>query len=400
MRLKLPKGAITVHHEIVCFANDWTGDPLSKTHLMRIAARDRRVLWVDSLGNRAPTASARDVRRMATKASRALRGAREVEPSLTVVSPLAVPWLTGTIPGLLNSALLEKQIARAARRAGLGDDRIVISFLPAAAHVFEKLPANLRVYYCVDDFRGFRGAGESIARLEQQIVSGSDLVICASEPLRARFAEQHPHVALVRHGVDFQHFRTAFANAPVHPAIASLPRPILAFVGLVAEWVDQELLAAVARRFRTGTLLIVGREDVPTPALEQLPNIVRLGRRPYAELPEILRGVDVALCTFREIDLTHAANPLKIREYLAAGLPVVSTPMPEVARLPQCRIASGTEAFCQAVDEVLRDGAGPSVVRSDSVRGESWESRWLQVSDLIDRRLRGESVDESAARTA
>src|SRR5262245_12578239 len=77
--------------DIVCFANDWTGDPLSKKHVMRRLARRNRVLWVNSLGNRAPRASAHDLRRMFDKLQRFAGGLHQVEPNIHVVSPLAVP---------------------------------------------------------------------------------------------------------------------------------------------------------------------------------------------------------------------------------------------------------------------------------------------------------------------
>lgn len=373
--------------DIVCFSNDWDGDPLSKTHLMRLAARDNRVLWVNSVGNRAPRATARDLRRMGRKLVAAFGGLREVERNLFVLSPLALPVYDPGWARDVNGPLLAMQVRLAMARLGMASP-VAISFLPAAAPAIDRIGARLCVYYCVDDFTAFEGAGEPIARLERALLAKSDLVICSAERLREAKSRLHPRVELVRHGVDFAHFSQATTpGLEVSALVRQLPRPVLGFVGLVAPWVDQELLAGLARRYEAGTVVVVGREDVDTSALRARANVVLLGRRPYAELPSLLKGFDVALCPFHDGPLAAAANPLKVREYLAAGLPVVSTPIPEVVRLGACHIATGLEEFGAAVDAVLAAGAGPSAARSESMRGESWQTRWEDVSRLLATRL-------------
>lgn len=369
--------------DIVCFSNDWDGDPLSKTHLMRLASRHNRVLWVNSLGNRAPRPTGRDLARIRRRLSQALQGLREVEPNIHVLSPIAVPLYGNPWAQELNRRLLEWQVRAAMRRLDMRRP-IAMSFLPAAAPVFDRLEASLRVYYCVDEFSAFDGAGDAIARLERELLAKSDLVICSAEPLVRAKQRMHPRVHLVRHGVDLAHFSKATrTDTPVHPTVDGRARPVLAFVGLVAEWVDQDLLVELARHYRHGTLLVVGRADVDVSRLRTEPNVVLMGRRPYSELPSILRGVDVGLVAFKDNELTQAANPLKAREYLAAGLPVVSTPIPEVERLGVCRIARGAQGFIEAIDACLQEGAGPSVERSEQMQNESWESRWEQVARLL-----------------
>jgi hypothetical protein len=99
-----------------------------------------------------------------------------------------------------------------------------------------------------------------------------------------------------------------------------------------------------------------------------------LGRKPYADLPAYCKAFDVALMPFRINRLTRNANPLKVREYLAAGLPVVSTAIPEVEALNLCRIAATESEFLSEIDLALTD-PGPSLARSEAVRGESWAQR-------------------------
>lgn len=374
--------------DIVCFSNDWDGDPLSKTHLMRLAARNNRVLWVNSVGNRAPRASGRDLQRIGRKLSQAVGGVREVEKNIHVLAPLALPIYDKEWARKLNGQALALQVRRAMRQLGMTSP-IVISFLPGAAPVVDKLDARLILYHCVDEFSAFDGAGKAIAEMERELIAKADLVICSAEKLVRAKERFHPRVSLVRHGVDLDHFMQATrADLPVSALVKDLPKPVIGFMGLVADWVDLELLGKIADHYSQGTVLVVGREDCDTTPLRMHPNVVFVGRRPYSELPSILKGFDVGLVAFRDNILTQASNPLKAREYIAAGLPVVSTPIPEIEQLGLCRVAKSGPDFIAAIDQVLAEGAGPSVNRAATVKKESWATRWSEVEALIAEQLR------------
>src|SRR6185295_8836829 len=108
-----------------------------------------------------------------------------------------------------------------------------------------------------------------------------------------------------------------------------------------------------------------------------VPNLRLLGQKPYATLPAYCRGMDVGIIPFRRSALTVRANPLKLREYLAAGLPVVSTPLPEVARYEGLvRLAPDLDAFLAAIEAGLGGGSAEADrARAEAMRGESWEER-------------------------
>lgn len=364
--------------DLVVFSNDWDGDPLSKTHIMRILARDNRILWVNSIGNRKPKANAHDARRIFRKLGAFTEGIREVEKNLFVLSPLAIPFYGSAIVRAANRALLWAQIKGAMARLGF-KDVISWSYLPASAPVSGTLGEKLVVYQCVDEFSAFSDTnGRQIAALEKQLLAKADLVITSAERLRANKVKDNPNTVLVRHGVDYGHFVKACDPATQIPdEIAHLPRPIIGFFGLIADWVDLEALEACARAHPEGTLVLLGKvaPDVDISRLEALPNVKFLGRKRYDELPAYCRAFDVAVNPFRINELTLNANPLKVREYLAAGLPVVSTPIPEVEKVGLCRLARTTEEFVQQVDAALEEGAGPSMERAKRIFHESWDSR-------------------------
>ncbi len=360
--------------DIVCFSNDWGGDPLSKTHVMRILARENRVLWVDSLGNRTPRATARDAWRIARKLRAASRGLVEVERNIHVLSPLYVPGYGGEAVRFVNGALLRAQLLSAMRRLGM---RRPISwvFLPSAAPVAGTLGEALVVYHVVDEFSAFSDASGHVKDLERRLLARADLVVASSSRLYEDKRKLNPWTVLVRHGVDHAHFARALDPSLAVPRdLARLPRPVVGFFGLVADWIDLALVRQVADAYPSASVVLLGRVVTSTAPLDGARNVHLLGRKPYADLPAYCRGFDVAITPFERNELSLAANPLKAREYVAAGLPNVCTDLPELRNVPGCTVAADDVAFVSAVGEALRRG-GPDAARSALVRSESWEAK-------------------------
>jgi glycosyltransferase involved in cell wall biosynthesis len=376
-------GALT-GRDIVCFSNDWDGDPLSKMHAMKILARENRVLWVNSIGNRRPTASARDARRILKKLSGAIQGLQERHPNLWVMTPLAIPFYGSELVRAANGALLKAQIQRAMDQLGF-ENPISWSFLPSSAPVSGMLGESLVVYHCVDEFSAFSDApAREIRELERRLLLRSDVVICSSEKLRADKARVNPNAHLVQHGVDLEHFAKAFDPGTTIPHdLQGAPGPVIGFWGLIADWVDLQLVRHVADAFSGGTVALLGNVNTDLGPLQGARNVRLLGRRPYADLPRYARAFDVALMPFRVNELTLAANPLKVREYLAAGLPVVSTAIPEVERLGVCRIGKDADGVVREIAAAIAAGPGPSEVRAAQVRNEGWEARVAEMQEIV-----------------
>ena len=368
--------------DLVVFSNDWDGDPLSKVHIMRILSRDNRVLWVNSIGNRAPKANTHDLQRIWRKLSTFTDGIREVEPNLFVLAPLAIPFYGSEVVRATNRELLRLQVKRAMAKLHFKRP-ISWSFLPASAPVSGTLGEEFVVYHCVDEFSAFSDTnGRHIAELEDRLLKKANLVITSAERLRENKAKVNPNTVLVRHGVDFQHFVKACDPATSIPEdIAKLPGPIFGFFGLMADWVDQAALIATAKAHPEGSVVIIGKvaPDCDVSAMKAVPNIHFLGRKPYASLPGYCRAFDVALMPFTVNELTLNANPLKVREYLAAGLPVVSTDIPEVRKVGLCKLSTSTEDFVHKVDECLAEGKGPNRERAERIFHESWDARVEEI---------------------
>jgi glycosyltransferase involved in cell wall biosynthesis len=360
--------------DIVCFSNDWDGDPLSKTHIMRILARENHVLWVNSLGHRSPRATRRDALRAVKKIRAAAGGLRCVERGLHVLAPLYVPVFGAAAIRAASAMFVRFQLLRAMSQLGMRRP-ISWSFLPSAAPVAGTIGEDFVIYHVVDEFAAFSDASAQVPAMERELLNKADLVLTSSEKLLASKSQLHPRTRLVRHGVDHTHFARALDPAtPVPEDLARLPRPIVGFFGLIADWIDLELVRTVADAFPSASVVLLGEAVTSLAPLAGARNVHLLGRRHYGQLPGYCRGFDVALTPFRLNDLTRSANPLKAREYVAAGLPNVCTDVPELRSVPGCIVARTPAEFVARVGSALGDG-GPRQERSDLVRDESWEAR-------------------------
>jgi glycosyltransferase involved in cell wall biosynthesis len=375
--------------DLLCFSHDWTGDPLSKTHLMRLLAKTNRVLWVNSIGYRAPNlGSKKDLGRIVQKLKQAAEPLREVEPNLFVLSPLAMPGLKRGWLSRLNTRFLRWQVRRAMRKICFRRP-INWVFNPAAGPLAGKLGEERIIYYCVDEYTQFAGVNTAtLAATELDLLAKADLVVVSAEKLLHTKTSPRAETVLVRHGVDYDHFRTALDPVTAVPAeVADLPKPVIGYFGLIAEdWVDVPLLVHVARSFPLGTLVLLGKTTMDVTALEREPNVKLLGRKPYQSLPAYCKGFDAAVIPFPISEVTLNANPLKAREYLAAGLPVVSTPIPEVEVLGACGIGRTPDEFVTRLHEALSH-PGLDAARSRTMATESWAARLKEVSDAYHRLL-------------
>jgi glycosyltransferase involved in cell wall biosynthesis len=371
--------------DIICFANDWSADPLSKKQVMLRLAEQNRILWVNSLHNRRPRLTKKDANRLLQKLRGFGRGSVQVHPNIWVVTPLYIPFMQFSAIRRLNRQLLTTQLKRKLRRLQFRD-MISWTFAPTSADVVGTLGERAIVYHCVDEFSAFSDAAAEVRRCESELLSKSDVVFVCSHELLQKKKASNSRTFLITHGVDYAHFRRATEpGLPVAEELRDLPRPILGFHGLLADWVDLPLIAAIARKRPSWSIVLIGKADTNLGPIAGISNIHYLGHRPYASLPQYLRGFDVALLPFVLSELTISSNPLKLREYLAAGLPVVSAPLPEALRFaPLLRTARTAEEYVEEVERLLATGqTGPSAERSNQVAGEAWENKLEEMASLI-----------------
>ena len=371
---------------IICFAKDWSETPTSNNHVMMELAKHNRVLWLNSVATRAPAwSSGRDLGRIARKLGEFVAGPRHEGAGLWVFSPLVLPWPQSRAAAIANRRIIAATIARLASRWGMRDYQLW-SFLPNVADYLEDAAPSLSVYYCVDEWSLFRHLdGDAIARAEAKLCRGVDVVFAACEELAEQKRRFNPRTFVAPHGVDHPAFARALDPDTVVPAdLAELPRPRIGFYGTINDAVDAALVRAVAERRPEWSIVLIGPQIGDVSALANLPNVHLLGRREHRDLPAYCKGFDVGIIPYAPDERMRYVNPLKAREYLSAGLPVVSTPVPEVERMAECVVARGPEAFEAAIARALaEDSPARRRARSDAMKNETWQRRVEQVSARI-----------------
>lgn len=386
--------------EIICFANDWDGDPLSKKHIMKRLAQKNRILWVNSIGNRSPKINKKDLGRIFKKTNQFFQGVREVEKNIYVFSPVMIPFYRSMALRKANQLLLAAMIRRQLNRLGFSKP-ITWTFAPSSADVVGRLGESQVVYHCVDEFSAFSDAPQTaIQKMEETLLRKSDLVIVSASTLQESKRRWNPNTHLVRHGVDYDHFRKALdPPTAIPPELARLPRPVIGFHGLIADWIDLPLIRKMALQYPKWSIVLLGSATTGLSQVAGVKNIHLLGKRPYESLPAYCKGFDVAILPFVVNRLTLYANPLKLREYLAAGLPVVSSDLPEVRSLGgEIRIGRSHNGFIQQVADLVQKGEiGPSLMRSKSMEQESWDQKVELLSILIEKGAFSQEEDRSRA---
>jgi glycosyltransferase involved in cell wall biosynthesis len=341
---------------------------------------------------RAPTVSKADFGRSFEKLSKVIEPIKEVEKNIFVMNPLTIPAYGNTLIKGFNGKSLIWQIKRAMKKLRFKNP-VNYTFLPSASLLAKNIDENYLIYHCVDEYSAFTDIPtEPILKMEMELMEKSDLVIVSAEKLLEDKKHFNKNTVLVRHGTDWQHFRKALNDETKIPDdIATLPKPIIGFHGLLADWIDYDLLKKIAEKYEKGSVVLIGKvtADAENMALtlKHLPNVHFLGRKPYQDLPAYCKAFDVSLNPFVVNELTLAANPLKVREYLAAGLQVVSTNIPEVRVLENCLVGENHDDFISKVDFILNNPKSRELV-SNAIKHESWDAKVEEIRGIISN-LRG-----------
>jgi glycosyltransferase involved in cell wall biosynthesis len=370
---------------IICFASNYNAPPTSKHHVMQMLAKDNIILWVNYHASRTPTASSSDLRYIVDKLKQVASGLKNPLKNLYVLTPLVIPLPGSRLARLLNRLLLISQVRLALKKIRKGSVQLW-SFTPDISYVLGRFGEEKVVYYCVDDHASFSGYDkEQVLQDEEELCRKSDLVITTAMVLQESKKSWNSNTILVPHGVDFDHFNQAVREElPCPPELQNIPHPRLGFFGLIRDWVDVDLLAEIARKQTKWQFVLIGDADssVNLKKYDTIQNMHFLGRKTYSELPAFCQHFDVGLIPFKVNDLTYAVNPIKLREYLSAGLPVVSTPMPEVKLYDHLvEIASTIDEFEKSIKTCLEDTEGNRAERVAAMAKETWSVKLQKISD-------------------
>ena len=383
--------------DIVMFSTaDWTSQYwTNKQHMAaRLAARGHRVLYVETVGLRRPRMNRKDAGRMAARLSRGLVPPAQVRDNLWVLSPLTVPvgqrhraiytfnrWQLRT---RIRSWMRKQKITRP----------LIWTYHPYMLEAAEALDPSMIVYHCVDDVGAVPGVDRmTFEPAERRLIARADLTFATSRQLQERCAAVAGSRSHYFGNVaDIAHFARARDIGVLPSELAALPRPRLGYVGALSDFkIDFALLETLVAAHRDWQFVFIGdqREGQRSDAVARLTrhaNVHFLGWRPYRQLPEYMAGLDIGLLPLLINDYTRSVFPMKFFEYLAAGLPVVSTALPALRDFASVYSAAGdSTAVVDAISSALA-GRGPAPLAADDplLQANSWDTRLDQMMAIID----------------
>jgi UDP-galactopyranose mutase len=368
-------------YDLVCFSHlRWNFVFQRPQHLMTRFARRHRVLFIEEpeFGNEKPRIEVAD------------QGNR-----LYVVTPQLPNGsdVDAVIPGLLNGLASEFGIA----------DPVTWFYTPMMIGWKQGMRPRAVVYDCMDELSAFRFAPPELIERERQLLEEADLVFTGGRSLYERKRRLHPSVFAFPSSIDVAHFRGALSGLDEPEDQRSIPHPRIGFCGVIDERTDLELLAAIAEMRPDWHFVMLGPVVKISPAeLPHRDNIHYLGARSYEQLPYYIGGWDVAMMPFALNESTRYISPTKTPEYLAAGRPVVSTPVNDVVR-PYgeeglVHIASGAREFVSAIEKaVAEDGSGRQARADEFLSTMSWDKTQTEMAELIDEVIAGAAARGTAA---
>lgn len=379
---------------ILYFGNDWFAENRTSSHqIARFLAKRYKVYYVECPGLRAPKGSGRDLLKIWRKVRRFLQGAKPTPEKLMVLTLFQIPLHRFALVRAFNRFLILRTLRRLIRREQI--ERPILWFMiPHLGMVIGRLGERLSVYYCIDDYAALPDVNpEAVRLMDEESTRKASLVFVASDTLLEAKRRLNTRTYSSPHGVDFTHFaRAQDGTLPIPADTADLPRPVIGFFGLIERWIALDLVDYLAEQRPGWTILMIGRVAVPEDAVPRRPNVHFIGKRTYDSLPAYGKQFDAAIIPYHLTQQVIHANPIKLREYLAMGKPIVSVSTPEIDKYKDVvEIAHTREEFLAKLDKVLARPPAPEEIkrRMDRVEPESWEARLSGVLRTVHSEGRG-----------
>lgn len=379
----------------VCFsAQDWWyhNRAHSDFQLMTRIAGTRPVLFVNSITMRLPLPgrSTRFTRRLVRKAQSMARACREPVPGLPdfhVLTPVILPFYGSRVGRALNASLIRRQVSHHMKQLGM-DRPVVMVTIPTAWDVVSRLPYRCLIFNRSDKHSAFGEARSGLIQdLERRLLTRADRVVYVSGGLmQEEAAHTDGRAVFLDHGVDLDHFRRR-APGDEPDDLRPVPRPRIGFFGGLDDYVvDFTLLERLAVEIPEASLVLVGDATCSMRRFEAHANVHWLGFRPYEDIPAYGSGFDVAIMPWLDNEWIANCNPIKLKEYLALELPVVTTGFAEAGRYASVLgIADDHDDFVARVRAAL-EGDSPAAreARRAAVAGDSWSRRAAELRALAE----------------
>jgi glycosyltransferase involved in cell wall biosynthesis len=378
---------------VLCFGGvDWWyhNRAHSDVQIMFQLSEKLPVLFINSLGMRTPRRrnSTQPWRRILRKLGSIVKGLRKVAPAMWVFSPIMLPPTSRPWVRKINGRLIAAQIRVILKIVGIHRWLTWVT-VPTASDVLTGLPNSVTFFNRSDAFSKFPEASEEfIKSCEAELLNSSDMTLYVNRNLMAEDIGSQDCKYYLGHGVDYDRFAGANGDGKtIHSELSSLKRPIVGFFGAIDDYtVDLKLLKFAAESLQDMSFVLIGLSTLDISDITSLPNVHYFGFKPYSEIPEFGASFDVGIMPWLQNEWIDYCNPIKLKEYLALGIPVVTTPIPQAQEYPGLlSIATTPEEFVEAIRvSVASDDVRSRLLRQEAVERDSWRHKAAEVLELAE----------------
>ncbi len=385
---------------IICFGFAEWDNPYktNQHHIMSRLSLNNKVLFIESLGLRQPVFQGRDLRRMVCRIVKFFKGPRRMSDNLFVYAPLVLPFHKFAMVRWFNRHFLKVQLSSVVKTLHLSDP-VIWSYIPNAVDLLGIWKEKLSVYHCVDDLSANpRIDTKSLIEQEDRFLKRVSLVFTTAKALFEEKRKHNPHTYYLPNVADYEHFHKAVDTNLVLPAdLAGIQSAIIGFIGAISDYkLDFSLIAAIASSHPEWCIVLVGvtgegEKKADLSILFAYKNIRIVGGRPYSVLPAYLKAFDVCILPNKINDYTRNMFPMKFYEYLSAGKPVVSTPLPALSEHTDLYyLANNYDEFVKNIETALTESdSNLKERRFAAARKNTWDVRIQSMSEIIDSYRKG-----------
>ncbi len=382
--------------DIICFAGcDWWfhNRGLFCPQIMMRLKKQYSVLFVNNLGMRIPSLKKdkNALNKIFRKLKSMLRFLRKVDESMYVVSPVSLPLFGSTLGRKLNTFFVTMQIKIIMMLKGIHAPVFYIG-CPPALEVARKLNYQFLIYERTDLFEEMPGTNKAyIASLDKELMQKANLVLYVNKAMWEEGKKINDNSLLLGHGVDYEFFANALDSEQRPEDIVSIRKPIVGFFGDVSDKTsDIALLEFVAKKMPDISLVFVGAVSADVSSLRMLKNVHFLGKKSYDQIPLYGKEFDICIMPWNQNKWIQYCNPVKMKEYLALGKPIVSMYYPEIEPYRDVvYVARDYDSFVLCIQGALEEkDPEKKNQRQIKVRQETWDNKARQVANFIDNRPR------------
>lgn len=382
---------------ILFFGEDWGRHNSTGQYLASALAANYQIIWVNSLGLREPNFNFSDIKRIFSKISETLisfikksdtdtEAESEQTKNILVLSPLAIPYFRFKLVRFLNRKIILRYLKGFLKNYDL-NNAYLISACPATADIVKDFGVKKIVYYCADQHYAQPGMNKNlVTNLENKLIESSDLVVVTSKALIPEKKVLAKNIQYLPHGVNYEHLRQSVCQDYVLPDdIKYAEKPLIGYVGSIGNHLNFDFILYLANNIKNGTIIMLGPIEEDVTELPQHKRITYLGMKKYDQLPAYMQNFSVCLLPWdQESERITYAHPTKLREYLSAGVPVVSIEHPEVEDVSDYIYTyKNKEGLLDCIQKIT-DSEFNRLEISNSMQNEDWSHRSKTLLSYIE----------------